>query len=79
MGKSPSKNAGLKGFIWGFVLGVIATILFFYFGGFSTLSRQGTQVEKKVQKSVQQGVQDTNTAVDKMKEKTKEAIKEKLE
>ena len=79
MAKAPSKGAGLKGFIWGFVLGVVATILFFYFGGFSTLSQKGTRVEKKVQQSVHQGVQDTSSAVDKATTKTKETLREKLE
>ena len=72
-------SSGLKKFLWGFLVGVIATVLFFYFGGFTTLSRQGEKVEKQVKKELKQTIQQTTEAVGQAKDKTKEAIKEKLE
>lgn len=45
----------MKKFIYGFILGVVATILFFYLGGselfMSSLGRGTTKVEKELQKS----------------------------
>ena len=66
-------NDGTKKFFWGFLAGVLVTVVFFYIGGFTFLTRGGNRVEKEVKKTVGE----TTNAVEKAADKTKDFIQEK--
>ncbi|MDD5225201.1 MAG: hypothetical protein PHE84_14550 [bacterium] len=66
-------NDGGKKFLWGFLAGVLITVVFFYIGGFTFLSQRGNRVEKEVKKTVGE----TTNAVEKAADKTKDFLKEK--
>ena len=64
---------GTKKFFWGFLAGVLVTVVFFYIGGFTFLTQRGNRVEKEVKKTVGE----TTNAVEKAADKTKGFLKEK--
>lgn len=66
-------NDGTKKFFWGFLAGIAVTVIFFYIGGFTFLSRGGNRVEKEVKKTVNE----TTNAVENAADKTKDFLKEK--
>jgi hypothetical protein len=66
-------NDGTKKFFWGFLAGVLVTVVFFYIGGFTFLTRGGNRVEKEVKKTVSE----TTNAVENAADKTKDFLKEK--
>ena len=53
----PKSNGKFGAYVFGFFLGVISTVLFFYFDGWDYFARQGDKVERRVR----QGVSDAGT------------------
>lgn len=47
-----TSSSPFKGYALGFLAGVISTVLFFYFGGWDFLAREGDKVERRVKNSV---------------------------
>ncbi len=71
--KAPSASRGKSGSSWrgyliGFFLGVISTLMFFYFGGWDYFARQGDKVERRVRR----GVDDAGDVVEDKGDKAKE-------
>jgi hypothetical protein len=55
--KAPPASRGKSGSSWrgyfiGFFVGVVSTLLFFYFGGWDYFARQGDKVERRVRRGV---------------------------
>jgi hypothetical protein len=64
-----------KGYLIGFLLGVLTTVLFFYFEGWDYLARGGDRVERRVRS----GVEDIGETVSEKVEETGESVAEKAD
>lgn len=79
--KAPSKAASgsrgksgssWRGYVIGFILGIISTLLFFSLGGWDYFAREGDKVERRVRR----GVNDAGDAVGDKGEEAKERADE---
>lgn len=77
--KAPSGSRGKSGASWrgyfiGFFIGVVSTLLFFYFGGWDYFARQGDKVERRVRRGVDDAGEVVGGKSDKAKERAGEWV-----
>jgi hypothetical protein len=67
-------GSNIKGYVIGFLLGVLTTILFFYFEGWDYLARGGDKVERRMRRGVEHMTDDVKDASGGVKDKADEWI-----